>query len=142
MLNLLFLNLLFLMAQPSASLQLRSLSDAQTQKITLDSAPPQVFVVFQKNCDACRKQVSDLDCLSDTTKVFLLGMFSTEDDLRTEYRRFGSSSPGFYGDTEAKKRLGIQQRLTPQIIIRGKSSKVALQGYRPCEAIAKMITKL
>lgn len=120
-------------------IKLRSLSDASTTKIELNSTKPKIFVVFQKDCHACRKQVKELECLSEQADTFLVGSFSSEKDLRKEYRTFNSNLKGVYGDQAFKRMFNINEKITPQIIF-SKGSKYKFNlGRLACNEILKKL---
>ncbi len=129
------LALLFFLSNPSyptAPLNLRSLSDFSSVKIDRDSRKPKVFMLFQKDCHACRQQAQDLNCLQPLADVFLVGSFSSESDLRDEYRRLNTEIPGLYGGLDFRKTFNIRENLTPQIILSQGTKKSLIIGLTPC----------
>ncbi len=111
---------------------LRSLSDVSVRDFKLKSSKPFLVVFFQKNCQACQKQVTDLKCLPLKTEVYLLGVFSTEEELRREYKKMKTSFPAYYGDREALDFFGITKRLTPQIIVFNGTENLYFSGLQNC----------
>ncbi len=138
----LILYFLLLTSSPSfavAGLNLRSLSNVSTKNITTTPNTPQVFIVFQKDCPACYKQIKDLNCLKKFANIFLIGSFSNEADLRREYQKFNSNFPGFYGDTAFKQFFKINMNLTPQIIINTTHGYQLTLGGLSCSRIAQTL---
>ena len=124
----------------AGSLRLRSLSDSSTVKIkSLSNKQSRVFVVFQKQCSACRRQVKDLQCLKKIADVVLVGSFSTEAELRKEYKSFNTEVIGLYGDKDFKKHFGLSLEATPQLIIQVGQKDFKVLGFKACSQIASFI---
>lgn len=68
-------------------------------------------------------------------------MFSSEEDLRSEYKLFNSNWPGLFGGVEFKKAFSIKAELTPQILVVQKERRVLINGLTPCSQIASHINK-
>ena len=47
---------LLLFAQSQSEISLRSLSDVSSKKIKVVGEEPRLFILFQKDCQACREQ--------------------------------------------------------------------------------------
>ena len=97
------------------------------------------MLLFQKDCQACKKQVTNLDCFPLGTEIFLLGTFSTEKDLRREYKKLKTSFPAYYADREALKFFEITKKLTPQIIIFNGIKKMHFSGLQNCAELRKKL---
>lgn len=129
------LALLISISIAESEIYLRSLSDVSSKKITYESPRPVGFIIFQKDCQACRKQVQDLQCLEPVIDIFLVGAFSSEKQLRKEYQRFNTLIPGVYGDHDFKKIFSIRNGLTPQIVLSFGNFVKSIVGITPCGKI-------
>ena len=98
----------------------------------------QVFMIFQKDCGACREQVKEMLCLK--SPVYLLGAFSSEKELRGETRRLGSRYPAYLASGRFLARLGVEAPLTPQVVVMAHGKLFLFQGLTPCESIQKVIS--
>lgn len=125
----------------ASTLKLRSLSDVSIHEVKTSPSSPTVFLIFQKDCHACRKQVKDLRCIASQSKVVLVGMFSSEGDLRVEYKQFNSQWPGLFGGSDFKKKFNIKNDLTPQILIVQNEKRHLITGLTPCKKISAYINK-
>ncbi len=132
-----FLVSFFLFLTAFESVSMRSLKDVSQTTLKRPEKGFLLFMVFQKDCSACHKQVKKFSCL-DLPK-YLVGAFSTESDLRKEYFKLQSNAPGFYGDQEVLKKLGITARLTPQILLASKDKSFLFQGLTDCKDIQAKI---
>lgn len=135
---------LFLLSSPAwtENIKLLSLKDFSTQRVQVNPQGPRVMVVFQKDCLPCKQQIKDLRCIDGIAKVLLIGLFSTETELREEYRNLNTPHPGLYGDLEFIKRFNIRSPLTPQIILsKGKKHRV-IPGKISCSKIKHIIEKV
>jgi len=133
------LSFLVQISYASTQIILRSLSDVSTQKIKLRSDKPSLFVVFQKDCSACRRQIKNLKCIDDSVNVVLVGSFSNEKDLRVEYSKFGSRFVGVYGDRSFRKKFRIREDVTPQLIFATAKRQDVHLGFLSCESVLKKI---
>ncbi len=130
------LSLLFLLssfAQPTVSFDLRSLKDVSSNRFEVPGASPQLFLVFQADCFACRRQVKQLGCLD--LPIHLLGAFSAEQALRAEYSKMGTPLPAYFANTDTLASLGITQQLTPQLLLVKHNRNLLFQGLIPCKTI-------
>gem|GEM_PF-3139778 len=122
------------------SLRLRSLQDSSSVNLrSLKKEQNRVFIVFQKQCSACRKQVKELTCLKKVADVVLVGAFSTEAELRKEYKAFSTEIVGLYGDKDFKKRFDLNIEATPQIIVQVGQKSFKVLGLKTCVQIARFI---
>ena len=120
---------------------MRSLSDVSRLALQKIQEPPALFILFQKDCQACRQQVKDLHCLNKEVKIHLIGAFSSEKDLRTEYKKMTAPAPAYYGSKNVLRRLGVRARLTPQTFAFTKNKTFKFLGLTPCESIAEALKK-
>ncbi len=125
-----------------SALSLRSLTDASvTDNIKFKGVS--VAVVFQKDCSACQKQVQDLSCLNAKANLFLVGAFSSEEDLRLEYKIFNTKLPSFYGDQDFLKKFKVTEPVTPQILILNENKKVMhILGKTPCSKLLSVVKQV
>lgn len=116
----LFLSLVLLVTHvfSKSDFSLRSLKDASSLEISTTADSPRLWVVFKKDCGACRKQIMDLQCIDQKLfPVYLIGVKSTEQSLRKEYKKFKTKTPAIYGDKELRSYFKFEGDITPEIII-------------------------
>lgn len=119
----------------SSNIKLRSLSDASVKTIELHSKKANIFMIFQKDCHVCLQQLKQLNCLKSHADIYVVGTFSSEEDLRKEYKVFYSSYVGVYGDSNFKKKFKVDQKLTPQIVVNFGKRYQKLLGLVECNEI-------
>jgi hypothetical protein len=118
-------------------LTLRSLKDVSSD--TIDLSQPAVFMVFQKDCGSCHRQVKDLKCLG--VPVYLIGAFSSESSLRDEYRRMSQSYPAYMGTAQVLKALGVSAQLTPQLGLFKNGKPEWIVGLTSCDRVRQAFTQ-
>ena len=84
--------------------------------------------------------MADLQCLPSKTEVYLLGVFSTEEELRQEYKKMKTSFPTYYGDQEALDFFGITKKLTPQVIVFDGTENLYFSGLQNCVELRKKLS--
>ncbi len=142
MVKLIISSLVFFSTCSVNALSLRSLIDASVVNF-YNMKGVSVIILFQKDCIACKKQVRDLSCLDKKTNIFLVGTFSQDSDLRTEYKSFNSNYPGLYGDSDFLSKFSITKKITPQILVLNNNLKSKhIMGRRPCSEIASEVKKV
>jgi hypothetical protein len=112
---------------------LRSLQNPTTLKFqSTSSVAPRVVIYFKNDCVACRAQVKDLKCLDKKVEVFLVGVYASESELRSEYLKMRTSFAAFYADQEALVKLNLQPEVTPQFLLLDKERRWQGVGLRSC----------
>ena len=99
-----FFSLIFSWTGEAEEFSLRSLRDVSVRSFELEPKGVQVFMIFQKDCGACREQVKEMLCLK--SPVYLLGAFSSEKELRGETHRLGSRYPAYLASGRFLSRSG------------------------------------
>ena len=135
--SLLVILILFSFESGLGRIALRSLSDVSIHNFEFRTSKPFLIVFFQKDCQVCQKQVKSLQCLPSGIEVFLLGVFSTEEELRREYKKMKTSFPAYYGDQEALDFFGITEKLTPQIVVFNGAEKLYFSGLQKCTRLKR-----
>lgn len=136
--SILMLTIISVCASASSTPKLRSLSDVSIKDFNLDVKKNEVFIIFQKNCTACRQQIADIQCLSSLAQIILIGAFSSENELRLEYRRMGSNYPAFFINSDFEEYFKVQDKMTPQIIFNHKKEPLIVRGYTTCDKLVDL----
>lgn len=113
----------------------RHLTQPKTQKWQLKEKSPLILVFFKSDCIPCREQLEQTQCLEDQFEVKLVGVFSSEPDLKNEYLKMKTSWPAFYGDSQLLQSFGIVAEATPQILLLTKNDRYHHVGLWPCEKL-------
>ena len=131
--------LLLVSISTRADIQLRSLKDVASITLSAEQLKNNIFVVFQPNCVACKKQLANLNCLNPHTKIRLLGAFASEQMLRSEYRKMASTWPGYYADKRVLQQFSVTSQIAPQTLVYTTSRVFRFLGYTECDEIKKAI---
>ena len=125
-----------------AQITLKSLSDTSSM-IWTPSDLPTVFIFFQKDCSACKKQMARLNCLKKDKdlSLLLMGGFSKESDLREEVKKIRTPYPFYYADTKVLKYFKISDPVTPQILVLTSSKDKKFIGTVSCSRLKRTIEK-
>jgi hypothetical protein len=124
---------------------IQSLQDVSTVDFQKIKSTKAIAILFKANCNSCLRQIRNLSCLANHTKVFLLGAFSSEKELRREYLKTGSKLPAYYADQILLKKLKIKSKATPQILFFNKPTpqkEMIFLGYHPCPNILKKLSSI
>jgi len=124
-----------------AATHIKKLNNSQTVSLHEITGSQNLAIVFQQNCVACQKQVKDLKCLEGDYNIILLGAFSSEKALRTEYLKMKVSYPAYYASEDILKTLGVHQVITPQILGFSEELTTVFTGYRNCRDLHRMLQK-
>lgn len=124
-----------------ADVVMRSLGDVSTHKLNIDKSVVKGFLFFQKDCSACKQQIADVKCLEESMELSLVGAFSSEQDLRKEYKKLRAPYPGYYGDKDVLKYFKIKDGLTPQIVVIKEGRMKKNKGYMSCSALKEYFLK-
>ncbi len=134
------MKLLFLFFLPNilfADVYVKSLTSAETKKLSSLQKPPSLILLFQSNCQACKKQIKDLYCLEDKIRIQLFASQGSEKELQREYLGFHVDYPAFYASEDILKALDIREDSTPQILYQGEDKKMRFLGYQSCISLQK-----
>lgn len=135
-----FFLFLALDVKASTAFLMRSLSDSSQKSFQFSQLKPSLFIIFQSDCTACKKQILTLTCLDKKTPVYLLGAFQPEITLRKEYKTWQPPFPAYYADQKVLQIFAIQDKLTPQIFIYRKEKLFKLIGLQKCHTIKKHLS--
>ena len=80
-----------------------------------------------------------MQCLPPKTKILLMGAFSTEKDLRREYRKMETSLPAYYADQTVLDFFKITKRQTPQILIFKNEKSLRLSSLTGCTKLKQIL---
>ena len=99
-----------------------------------------VAVLFQPNCNSCKKQIKRLDCLNEVaSKIVLIGSFGTEEKVRRSYLKKKSAFKGYYINGDQVTKLGFESDIAPQTIYYSSGKPLQFIGYKSCEKIKRTI---
>ncbi|MCJ8276317.1 MAG: hypothetical protein HRT44_08665 [Bdellovibrionales bacterium] len=118
-----------------------SLSDVQHTKVSELTRGNNLLIAFQPDCSSCKKQIKDLSCLDKDYKISLIGIASSEQALRKEYRKLRTPYPAFYASPQAMMEFGLSDSVTPQILIWKNETPQLFYGYKRCREYKKAFAK-
>ena len=120
-----------------ADVQLRSLQNVDSITIDREQIKNSVFIIFQPNCAACKKQLTNLDCLDSRTTIRLLGAFASEQTLRSEYRKIAARWPGYFADKQVLRQFSVTAKLAPQTLVFTSAKVTRFLGFTECDEIKR-----
>jgi len=100
-------------------------------------------VLFQPNCSACKKQIKNLDCLSNLTKeTILVGSLSNEKKVKRSYLKKKTELKAYFVETNKLNDIGFENFLAPQVIFYSAKKNIKFLGYKSCEKIKEKIQEV
>lgn len=96
---------------------------------------PSLWVVFQPDCQSCKSQFKDLNCISDTIKKVALGFKGSKEELFEATRFLNFNGPQILASSGLEKKLNIQG--TPVLLFVNQSGHIFKKrtGLLSCEAL-------
>lgn len=96
---------------------------------------PSLWVVFQPECQSCKSQFKDLNCISDKVKKVALGFNGSKEQLFEATRFLNFLGPQVLATSDLEKKLNIQG--TPTLLFVNKSGQIFknLTGLQTCKSL-------
>ena len=125
-------------ANTSHAVEARDVSSLESKNISSLITPSQLVVFTSPDCQACKRQLNDLDCLSPKIKVNVIAIDSKLSHARLEAAKHRNYS--YYAmSSRTLSKVGLDNLVFPTLLYMNDKTINKVHGYNMCLKIKNMI---